>query len=348
MTSRTGRKTKIPTCTSFYSLKAKSSVFSWKDLLSIKANRTILINNIERFLDDGVVPDEIWGLLDEDEKESIKARFEATRSQVTSDKWSDMLRANPPRGWNGLFDDYLLGEIDSIQHILEDKAIEITPAPSNIFRAYRLTPLHNVKVVIIGQNPYHQVNSFGEKVANGLAFSTVVGFKVQPSLKTIYQMAARKLEEFVIPEHGDLSVWAKRGVLLLNTSLTSEIGNPKNVMGKMWEKVIERTLEAVYQNNPDTVFVLWGRDAEECPLPNGGSVIKVVANHPSPMSDTNKFIEAASFVKVNELLVSKGISPIDWTIPSSMRLEAEYESLKLKQENFDKGVLEALNVEYME
>lgn len=330
---------KIPSCNTFYKLKHKSNDFSWEQLLSVNQNRNVLIDNIERFLDDGFVPDEAIACLTEDELEVIRKRFDEKPKPKYSSSYTEILKSSIPRGYEDVFDDFGLGEVSAAEKIIKDSGIEITPSPLNVFRSLYLTPLRNIKVVIIGQNPYHQISGSGELVANGLAFSTHPNAPIQPSLKNIYSMASSCIPGFVKPDHGDLSVWAMRGVLLLNTSFTSEVGNSHNEMQKTWGKVLDLILKGIYENNPDVIFVTWGKDAQSLKLPSD-MVTKIISVHPSPFNGSEMFISAESFKKVNECLVQKGISPIDWTIPKSRELKKEYESIQTKQQNFDSHVLE--------
>ena len=185
--------------------------------------------------------------------------------------------------------------------------VRVFPEEKNVFRALELTPFESVKVVILGQDPYH---GFGQ--AHGLSFSVQKGIPLPPSLKNIY----KELQEDIgggLPTEGDLSHWAKQGVLLLNTVLTVEEGNANSHKGKGWETLTNRLIESLNELNHPVIFILWGKPAQdkEKLITNPSHVI-LKAPHPSPLSAYRGFFGSKPFSKVNEILIQQGQTPIHW------------------------------------
>lgn len=185
----------------------------------------------------------------------------------------------------------------------------IFPQVSDIFRALELTPLAKVKVVILGQDPYH-----GLEQANGLCFSVNKGMKLPPSLKNIY----KELEsdcEITPAQHGDLSAWACQGVLLLNSILTVEMGLPGSHRGKGWEAVTDEIIQYLSSQKRPIAFVLWGDYAQK-----KGSMIDeskhlvIRGPHPSPLSAYRGFFGSRPFSQINAFLIAQNLSPIDWSL----------------------------------
>lgn len=183
----------------------------------------------------------------------------------------------------------------------------IYPEEKNIFRALELTPLERVKVVILGQDPYH-----GENQAQGLAFSVPNELKLPPSLRNIYKELADDLGG-ILKEKGDLTSWAKQGVLLLNTCLTVESGKAGSHHEKGWESFTDKILSVVNEKKEHVVFILWGAPAQKKQkLIDETRHLILTAPHPSPLSSYRGFFGSKPFSKANEYLRQKGISPIDW------------------------------------
>ena len=185
--------------------------------------------------------------------------------------------------------------------------VRVFPEEKNVFRALELTPFESVKVVILGQDPYH---GFGQ--AHGLSFSVQKGISLPPSLKNIY----KELQEDIgggLPTEGDLSHWAKQGVLLLNTVLTVEEGNANSHKGMGWERLTNRLIESLNELNHPVIFILWGKPAQdkEKLIMNPNHVI-LKAPHPSPLSAYRGFFGSKPFSKVNEILIQQGQTPIRW------------------------------------
>lgn len=186
----------------------------------------------------------------------------------------------------------------------------IFPSGSEFFNAFRHTPLDRVKVVILGQDPYH-----GEGQAHGLCFSVQPGVAVPPSLQNIYKELHAELG-LPIPSHGHLTAWADQGVLLLNSVLSVECGRAASHQGKGWETFTDRVIEVINQQREGVVFMLWGSYAQR-----KGAMIDsrrhcvLKAPHPSPLSAHRGFFGCGHFVAANRYLQERGQRPIDWRVP---------------------------------
>ena len=185
----------------------------------------------------------------------------------------------------------------------------IYPASEDIFNALHLTPLKDVKVVILGQDPYHNVNQ-----AHGLCFSVKPEVDIPPSLMNIYKELHDDLGCY-IPDNGYLVKWAKQGVLLLNTVLTVRAHQAASHQGKGWETFTDAIIRAVDQEDRPIVFILWGRPAQNKKkmLHNPKHLI-LEAPHPSPLSAYRGFFGSKPFSKTNTFLQEHGLEPIDWQI----------------------------------
>lgn len=192
--------------------------------------------------------------------------------------------------------------------LAEKKQYEIYPPGGRIFAAYNFTPFDKVKVVILGQDPYHNP---GE--ANGLCFSVNDGVKIPPSLQNIF----KELHEDIgcpIPRSGNLEKWALQGVFLLNTSLTVRKNQPGSHRNIGWEKFTDATIKAISDKKENVVFLLWGRWAMgKMDLIDKNKHLILTASHPSPLARTG-FLGCRHFSKTNAYLKSKGIEPIDWCL----------------------------------
>lgn len=202
-------------------------------------------------------------------------------------------------------DEYLNQEIEKYQDNLH-----IFPPKDLIFNAFTLTPLEQVKVCIIGQDPYH---SYGQ--AMGLCFSVPKDIPLPPSLKNIYKELKEDLVDFEIPKHGDLTNWAKQGVLLLNASLTVR-EHCANSHSKLWMKVTDNVIEYLSNNSKNIIFLLWGNFAKnKKKLINIENHHILEANHPSPLSaNRGGWFGCKHFSKTNEILTQLDKSPIDWKL----------------------------------
>lgn len=186
----------------------------------------------------------------------------------------------------------------------------IYPKGEEYFSAFNYTPLDKVRVVIIGQDPYH-----GPNQAHGMCFSVKPGIKLPPSLKNIYKELQDDLQ--VVPvKHGYLLPWAEQGILLLNSVLTVEQSNPGSHRGKGWERFTDKVIDVLNAQPRPIIFVLWGSYAQE-----KGKIIDtarhqvLTAAHPSPFSAYRGFFGCKHFSKINNILTARGESPIEWQLP---------------------------------
>ena len=189
----------------------------------------------------------------------------------------------------------------------------VYPAPGNIFRAFDLCPFGKVKVVILGQDPYH-----GRGQANGLAFAVGEQTPIPPSLQNIFKEIASDLgpvlkSNFNTAKNGDLSRWAEQGVLLLNATLTVRAGMAGSHQGKGWEEFTDAAVRALSEGREHLVFMLWGNYAKA----KGAHIdrsrhLVLEAAHPSPFSAANGFFGCKHFSKANDYLTEHGETPIDW------------------------------------
>lgn len=216
----------------------------------------------------------------------------------------------PSNDWAGLLNPEL--EADYFQDLLKTLRTEyagetIYPASDQLFTALNLTSYAETKVVIIGQDPYH-----GEGQAHGLAFSVQPGVALPPSLRNIYRELASDLG-VVEPPSGDLTAWAKQGVLLLNTVLSVRANQPNSHQGLGWERFTDRIITLLNEREEPVIFLLWGRNAE-----SKGQLITadhhyiLQAAHPSPLSAYRGFFGCKHFSQVNAILRELGASEIKW------------------------------------
>ena len=191
----------------------------------------------------------------------------------------------------------------------EYKTKTIFPPKNYIFNALKLTPYSNTKVVIVGQDPYHGV---GE--AHGLSFSVQEGIKIPPSLQNIYKELNDDLG-IPIANTGDLTKWAKEGVLLLNAVLTVEKDKPASHRNLGWEPLTDYIIKELNQKDEPVVFILWGNFAKEKAkyITNPNHYI-ITSPHPSPFSARSGFFGSKPFSKTNNYLIKKNIKPIDWDL----------------------------------
>ncbi len=185
----------------------------------------------------------------------------------------------------------------------------IYPESKDMFAALNATPLSSVKLVILGQDPYH-----GPNQAHGLSFSVLPGVKVPPSLRNMYKELEADLA-CSIPSHGHLQSWADQGVLLLNAVLSVEQANAGSHQGKGWERFTDRVIELVDSECSNVVFMLWGAYAQK----KGASIdttkhLVLKAPHPSPLSAHRGFFGCGHFSKANDYLKANGHQPIDWQV----------------------------------
>jgi uracil-DNA glycosylase len=193
----------------------------------------------------------------------------------------------------------------------------IFPKGAEYFRALDLTPLGQVKVVILGQDPYH-----GEGQAHGLCFSVRPGVRIPPSLVNIYKEMRSDLG--IAPaQHGYLEHWARQGVLLLNSVLTVERSMAASHQGRGWEKFTDAVIARVNAQDSPAVFMLWGSYAQKkAAFVDQTRHLVLKAPHPSPLSAHNGFFGSGHFSKANAFLESHGMAPIDWRLPETPEITA--------------------------
>jgi uracil-DNA glycosylase len=230
----------------------------------------------------------------------------------------DNLKLEP--SWKARVGDYLARP--DMQSLSEFLRVElragktIYPPPKKIFAALDTTPFDQVKVVLIGQDPYH-----GPNQAHGLCFSVMPGVPIPPSLENML----KEIESDVgipRPEHGCLISWARRGVLLLNSVLTVERGRPESHKGKGWEGFTDAVVDHLNRERENLVFLLWGSYAQQKgKLVDGRRHLVLKAPHPSPLSAHRGFFGCGHFSKVNKWLEDHQLAPIDWALPPAADLD---------------------------
>ena len=216
--------------------------------------------------------------------------------------WTDLINTEKQK-------DYLKKTLEYVNQ-RRAEGIEVYPPQNDIFNALNVTLLDDVKVVILGQDPYH-----GEGQAHGLCFSVLPDTKIPPSLVNMYKELATDIDNFNIPKHGYLQSWADQGVLLLNTVLTVEKGlaHSHNHLG--WEQFTDKIISTLNQQKSDLIFLLWGAHAHKKGKNIDESKHHVLkATHPSPLSAYRGFFGCKHFSMTNELLVKKGKKEINWQV----------------------------------
>lgn len=191
----------------------------------------------------------------------------------------------------------------------EYKTQTIYPDMHNIFNALKASSFKDTKVVILGQDPYHEPNQ-----AHGLCFSVLKGVTPPPSLQNMYKELADDIG-FKIPTHGQLTKWAEQGILMLNTVLTVRRGQANSHKGMGWETFTDRVISELNKKDTPVIFLLWGSPAKtKAEIITNPIHIKLTCPHPSPLSAYRGFFGCKHFSKTNELLINNGMTPIDWQI----------------------------------
>ena len=236
-----------------------------------------------------------------------------TRGMTATGSLGEGLAALPQSWRNALMPAFARPEAQRLDAWLQAQEAadrRVFPAPANRLLAFELTPLDAVRVVILGQDPYH-----GAGQAHGLAFSVPHGVKVPPSLVNIYKELTADCR-IGTPGHGNLERWARQGVLLLNTSLTVEEGKAGSHQKRGWEAITDAAVAAVAAKPEPCVFLLWGnhakRKAEAVPGLAEGPHLVLTAPHPSPLSAHSGFFGCRHFSRVNAFLAARGRGTIDW------------------------------------
>lgn len=196
--------------------------------------------------------------------------------------------------------------------VKEYKTTQVFPPSRDLFKAYELCPYHKVKVVILGQDPYHNVGQ-----AQGMSFSVPKGVPLPPSLQNIFKEIRDDLS-ILEPDCGDLSYWAKQGVLLLNTVLTVRAHQAFSHRGIGWEEFTDATIRAIEEKEDPVVYILWGTPAQKKQsMIRQKKRLVLTAPHPSPLSAYRGFFGSKPFSKCNAYLRKEGVEEIDWQLPSS-------------------------------
>ncbi len=230
----------------------------------------------------------------------------------------DRIRLEP--SWKARVGDYLqrpdMQELSAFLRREKAAGKRIFPPGPRIFSALDATPFDQVKVVVLGQDPYH-----GAGQAHGLCFSVLPGVPVPPSLLNIFKEIQGDLG-IPPPDHGCLLPWARQGVLLLNAVLTVQMGAAASHQGRGWERFTDAVIRLVNARPEPVVFMLWGSHAQKKAafvdsIERGGRHLVLKAPHPSPLSAHNGFFGCRHFSKANAFLESRGMKPIDWALPAS-------------------------------
>lgn len=222
------------------------------------------------------------------------------------ESWKNPLREEFAKPYMAALKDFLIAE--------KSAGKRIYPKGSEYFRALDLTPLDEVRVVILGQDPYH-----GPGQAHGLCFSVQPGIRPPPSLVNIYKEMESDLQ-IPRPGHGYLESWARQGVLLLNSVLTVRSGEAASHRGRGWEQFTDAVIGHIAEKTEPVVFLLWGSYAQKKAafvrdIGQGGQHLVLKAPHPSPLSAHNGFFGSRHFSQTNAFLETRGIAPINWALP---------------------------------
>jgi uracil-DNA glycosylase len=221
-----------------------------------------------------------------------------------SDDWAERLKED-------LEAPYMWQLVDFVR--AEREAHAVFPPKELVFNALNLTPFESVKVVIMGQDPYH-----GPGQAMGLSFSVPRGTRIPPSLQNILKEQVQDVG-IQLPQHGSLEKWAQQGVLLLNATLTVRSGQPKSHYGQGWERLTDAILQRLWERPSPTVFLLWGSSAQEkCRRVmhdvDASPHLVLRSVHPSPLSAHRGYFGSRHFSQTNHFLEERGLRPIDWQL----------------------------------
>lgn len=217
-----------------------------------------------------------------------------------------------PMDWREALSDYVdEGRLSELEAFVESEYAHgiVYPPRGQLFRAFQATPYHDVKVVILGQDPYHEKGQ-----ACGLAFSVPIGERCPASLRNIYKEYNADLG-YLIPGDGDLEAWSRRGVLMVNTVLSVREGAAGSHQGHGWEEFTDGAIRALSRREKPVVFLLWGKPAEKKErLIDVSRHVVIKSAHPSPLSAYRGFFGSRPFSRVNEALIAKGLEPVDWRL----------------------------------
>ena len=221
----------------------------------------------------------------------------------SSQTWQEIIRQQQSQSYFQQINDF-------VEQQRRDGKV-VYPPENQVFSAFDMTPFEDVRVVILGQDPYH-----GAQQAHGLAFSVLPGVKIPPSLRNMYKELADDIEGFEAPTHGYLESWAQQGVLMLNTVLTVEEGKAHSHAKCGWETFTDHIISQLNERAEPIVFLLWGAHAQK----KGQAIDEnkhfvLSAPHPSPLSARRGFFGCKHFSQTNELLKSQNLPAIDWCLP---------------------------------
>ena len=223
-------------------------------------------------------------------------------------KFTELVKTNVPKGWESVF--------ENCEHEFKDLAFTLDshewfPKKCDLFNAFHHTPLQDVKVVIIGQDPYPQRLADGRPRAVGMSFSVDRNDTVPSSLNNVYKVLSKTIPGFTKPYHGDLTNWARQGVLMLNMCLTVKPGAPGSHK-IIWLGFIRKVLLAINEANPRCIYLLWGREAQKIKQFLSSKAIILETSHPSGLSANRGFLDCNHFNEVNQYLKDLGKTEIDW------------------------------------
>ena len=253
------------------------------------------------------------------------------KSDIIHQDWTveQIVQYATPPGWESVFWELedesnpnslvIKQELKDISMVLQEDEIKHGtwfPLKKDLFKAFDLTPLTNVRVVIIGQNPYPQTNLHtGLPRAQGLSFSVSKDDDIPSSLRNIFTELKSKscIPDYPDPMSGDLTGWARQGVFLLNSCLTVRPNQPES-HGQVWMPIIRDVLQAIAEANPTAIYLLWGKPAQSLRKYIGERSIILTAAHPSGLSARRGFFGSCHFRQVNEILMKRGEAPIDWGV----------------------------------
>ena len=264
-----------------------------------------------------------------EDEEKMEKIIKVTNSWTVS----KICREKVPKGWESVFSSSL-EDLDHISEKLEniEKTKQIVPNKCDLFKAFHLTPLNKIRVVILGMDPYQNLYSDGTPVSTGLSFSIAKDRPMQPSISNMFKELKNSIDGFKIPNHGDLSSWARQGVLMLNVCLTTEVGiSGAHSKYMLWMGFMVKIFEAIGKSNPQCVYVLLGKPAQKMKAHLKGKQIYLETSHPSGFSAHKGFLGSDIFKKVNDILteppkltkkqikenegkVIPPLVPIDWNL----------------------------------
>lgn len=230
------------------------------------------------------------------------------------------MKVDLPASWHGaLAEELEKPYFKKLAQFLDEErsAHPVFPAEDDVFSAFKLTPYEEVRVLLLGQDPYHDVGQ-----AHGLCFSVRPGVPPPPSLANMYKEALSDVPGFTIPAHGCLTSWARQGVLLLNAVLTVRAHTPNSHKNRGWETFTDAVIRKVNERSEGVVFVLWGGYAQKKEkLIDARRHTVLKAAHPSPLSARNGFFGSKPFSSINAALRARGAREIDWRLPETPELD---------------------------